>query len=85
MTARDPFEIWRAERRSGVVPEGFSDRVMSAVRATQLRPGRRPAASDGRPAAAFSILTLAAGVLVVVACHAALVGGILLALTGTAR
>jgi len=86
MTPRDPLEIWKAERRGGGVPEGFSDRVMSAVRAA--RPGIRPGhaiSGRGPGADALSLLALAAGVLVVVACHAALVGGILLALSGTAR
>jgi hypothetical protein len=86
MTPRDPFEIWKTERRNGPVPEGFADRVMNAVHATQRRSHLRRAASDHRSApGALSILTLAAGVLVVAAGHAALVGGILLALPGTAN
>jgi Flp pilus assembly protein TadB len=84
MTPRDPLEIWKAERRGGEVPEGFSDRVMSAVRAAapEVRPGRT---ISGRGSSALSWLALAAGALVVVACHAALVGAVLLALSGTAR
>jgi hypothetical protein len=82
-TPPDPFEGWRAQRRGPGAPEGFSDRVMNAVRAAQARPGGGPAR---RPSSgALSVVAFAASVVAVAVCHAALIGGILLALGGTAH
>jgi hypothetical protein len=85
MTPRDPLEIWKAERKGGEVPDGFSERVMSAVRAAQPAVARPTTSDPDRGSDALSWLALAAGAFVVLACHAALVGGLLLALSGTAR
>jgi hypothetical protein len=86
MTPRDPLEMWKAGRQGGVVPEGFSDRVMNAVHAAQTPTPVGHGGADRRgPSPALSVLALAASVMVVVACHAALAGAILLALTATAH
>jgi hypothetical protein len=86
MNPRDPWDLWKAERRDAQVPDGFADRVMEAIgprrpalRADDTAPARR---SISRVSA---VLALAAGVCVVVAWHAALLGAVLWALPGTAR
>lgn len=89
---QDAFETWKADRRGGGAPDGFADRVMSRVRAElgeDATGGRR--SRPGRVASlrwptwhTSSVLALAAGVLFVVACHAAVMGTVLLALAETA-
>ena len=81
MTPRDPFESWKAERRNAPATDGFSDRVMAAVVAQNLRkrPERRPGSR------ALSAFSLAACVSLVAAGHALLVGTLLFALAGVAN
>jgi hypothetical protein len=74
MTTPDPFELWKAERRQVPRSAALTDRVMRAVR-RESTPRRT----------AVSFAGLAASVLLGVTVQAALVGVVLLALSGLAN
>lgn len=79
MTPNDDYSDWLQARRSTAVPADFVERTMLAVRAS-VRP--RPARTRSRW---LSTLALAAGVLLVMAGHAATIGTFLCALEGVAQ
>jgi hypothetical protein len=73
----DHLQGWIQERRQVRVPEGFSDRVMGAVRVA--RPSR------GGRARVIAALAMAACLCAAVVGHVAIVGAMLLAMPGVAQ
>jgi hypothetical protein len=87
MTPRDPLERWMAERKNPRVPEGFSHRVMGAVRAAvalRRSVGRHDRRSMSLAVSTLSALVAAGCAISVLAWHLALVGALVLAAAGTA-
>ena len=85
MTDNDPFEMWKTERRIHAVSPDFADKVMTRVRAAAAAgDGVRPRASTRRRRAQH-VFMLAAYASVILACQTALVGSVLLAMSGVAH
>jgi hypothetical protein len=76
MSTRDGFEVWLDARRQVPVPDGFAERVMAAVRDV---PAKR------RGARVLAPLALAAGLVLLAAYQASLVGAFWLAMSGVAQ
>jgi hypothetical protein len=85
MNPRDPVDIWKGERQDARVPDGFADRVMTAIGTRRPETGAGDVASIRSRASRPAMLALAAGACVALAWHAAFVGTVLLALPGVAR